>query len=146
VGGKEAGFGTTRRSVYVALGAVLVGVGALGVFLPGLPTTVFLLAASYFFARSSPSLHRKLNEHPRLGPYLRQARGRTMTLKAKVISLVSMWVGIGLSCLMLAGNGGPIAQLAVVGLGLVGTAVLIFYIKTVPAEKAVPAPVSTRRR
>jgi uncharacterized membrane protein YbaN (DUF454 family) len=116
-----------------------------GIFLPGLPTTVFLLAASYFFARSSPRLHRMLNEHPRLGPYLRQAGGRAMTLRAKLITLVSMWVGIGLGCFLLA-DAGRVAQSIVAALGLVGTAVVALYFRTLPNGLGLSARVATRRR
>jgi uncharacterized membrane protein YbaN (DUF454 family) len=104
--------------------------GTLGIFVPGLPTTVFLLLASYFFARSSPRLHRRLIEHPRLGPYLKLAQGRAMPLRAKLISLGAMWGGIVMSLLVLA-DANPAVRLAVIGLGLIGTAVLLFYVRTV---------------
>ena len=111
--GHERQVGTARRGLYIALGVICVGLGALGVFVPGLPTTVFVLVASYFFARSSPRLHRRLVEHPRLGPYLAVARTREMPLRAKSIVLPSI----------------------VISLGLVGTCVLLFWVRTIPANK-----------
>jgi len=126
-----------RRGLFVTLGALSVGVGMLGIFIPGLPTTVFLLLASYFFARSSPRLHRRLLEHPRLGPYLEMASRRVMPLRAKVISLLAMWAGIALSCVALAGTG-PAAPIVLVSLGVTGTAVLLFYVRTLPAAAVIP--------
>lgn len=124
---------TARRGLFVALGATSVGLGTLGIVVPGLPTTVFLLLASYFFARSSPRLHRRLLEHSRLGPYLEMAMGRAMPLRAKVVSLAAMWAGISVSCFALAGTSAA-AQLAVVSMGLVGTAVLLLWVRTPSTE------------
>jgi hypothetical protein len=116
-----------RRRLAVGLGLVLVGIGLLGVILPGLPSTIFLLGASYCFARSSPRLNRWLLHHPRLGPPLRTLqRDRTMSLKAKVISLAFMWAGVWVSSMVLTGNG----PLIVVGLAVIGTAVILLGIKT----------------
>ena len=119
-----------RRALFVLAGLACVALGGVGAVVPGLPTTVFLLAASYLFARSSPGLHRRLLDHPRLGPYLRLAHDRAMPLRAKVSALASMWTGITVSCL-LAGDA-AVVQIAVLGLGLVGTATLVFYVRTVP--------------
>jgi uncharacterized membrane protein YbaN (DUF454 family) len=59
------------RAFWIALGLLTAGIGLVGIFVPLLPTTPFLLVASYAFARSSPRLHRWLLEHERLGPLLR---------------------------------------------------------------------------
>ena len=129
--------GRVRRSLFIALGTVAVGLGLLGIVVPGLPTTVFLLVASYFFARSSPRLHRRLLNHPRFGPYLELASQRTMSLRAKAISLLAMWAGVALSCMALA-DSGPAAPIIVVSLGVAGTAVLLFYVRTLPAAVTIP--------
>ena len=63
-----------RRVVFVGSGLVCVALGVLGIVIPGLPTTPFLLAASYLFARSSPRLSAWLAGHRWLGPYLRAVR------------------------------------------------------------------------
>ena len=85
---------TGRRAVLSALGATCVALGVIGIFVPGLPTTIFLILASYFFSRSSDRLRRWLWNHRVLGPYLEMARDRRMPLRAKIASVVSMWAGI----------------------------------------------------
>ncbi len=122
-----------RRALFIAGGLLCVALGALGAVLPGLPTTVFLLAASYLFARSSPDLHRRLIEHRHLGPYLRLVHGRAMPRRAKVSALAAMWSGIALSMLML--GDARVIQAAVLGCGLIGTAVLLFYVRTAPESR-----------
>jgi uncharacterized membrane protein YbaN (DUF454 family) len=121
--------GRVRRRLLAALGVACVGLGAIGIVVPGLPTTVFLLVASYLFARSSPSLERRLLRHPRLGAYLAQARGRTMPLRAKVVSVAGMWVGIGTS-LFATGHVSTVLSVIVIGLGLVGTCAITFSTRT----------------
>ncbi len=63
---------TARQHVLRALGVAFVGLGFLGVFLPLLPTTPFLLLALACFARSSPAIHDWLINHRMLGPYIRR--------------------------------------------------------------------------
>jgi uncharacterized membrane protein YbaN (DUF454 family) len=119
----------SRRALFVSLGSLCVGLGAAGVVVPGLPTTVFLLAASYLFARSSPRLHRRLLAHRVFGPYLRRfMEQRAMPRRAKVAALSSMWGGIALSWLVSAAM--PAILLATLALGLTGSAVLLFWVRT----------------
>lgn len=72
------------------LGLFALSLGVLGIFLPLLPTTVFLLIALWAFSRSSPQLHRWLYDHPRLGPPLRAWHQHRM------ISPVAKCAAIGL--------------------------------------------------
>ena len=108
-----------RRLGLVSLGLALVGMAYLGVLLPGLPTTPFLLAASYCFIRSSPRLHRWLRRSPIFGRILHDwevHRGIRPSVKAFAILLVvtvvtcsivfsslPVWVKILFGCLALVG-------------------------------------------
>lgn len=87
-----------RRWVYVALGTVCVGLGVLGVFLPVLPTTPFLLLASFFYVRSFPSLNEKLMRSPLLGPFLRDwAKHRGVRLHVKVTAITALFLAASAS-------------------------------------------------
>jgi uncharacterized membrane protein YbaN (DUF454 family) len=112
------------RWLLAGLGAFCVGLGALGVFLPGLPTTVFLIAASWCFARSCPWLEERLLRVPLFAPFLRFLEpGATVPRRAVVKALLIMWLAILASAAALGlGDGGrPGVAAAVIGLGLVGS-------------------------
>ena len=115
-----------KQRTFTALGLGCVGLGTLGIFVPGLPTTCFLLLASWLFSKASPRWHRRLREHRILGDYLRMAETRTMPWRAKVITLVAMWAGITASWFSLGGDRGPLS-LAMVAAGLIGTCALLIW-------------------
>ena len=119
-----------RRAAFAALGVLCVALGIIGVFVPGLPTTEFILAASYLFARSSPALEGWLERNRWLGPPLRHFREtRGMPRKAKALALASMWTGVGVSTYMLATVGIGV-QVFVLTMGALGTVTILFFIRT----------------
>lgn len=90
--------GSIRHGLLVGFGVLNVGLGVLGIFLPLLPTTPFLLLAAYLFAKSSRRWHRWLLAHPHLGPYIHAFRDRSgLTPMQKVRIGLSMSVVMGIS-------------------------------------------------
>jgi uncharacterized membrane protein YbaN (DUF454 family) len=84
------------KPLYAAAGGLCLALGIVGVFLPLLPTTPFVLLASACFLRGSPAAHRRLHAHPRLGPYLSAyEQGRGIPLRAKVVAIALLWLSIG---------------------------------------------------
>ena len=92
-----------RRGFLVATGIIAVGLGTIGVFVPLLPTTPFLLLAAACFIRSSDRLYDWLIHHRWFGSYIRNYREhRAVTLSAKVISLTLLWSVISYSAVFVA--------------------------------------------
>jgi uncharacterized membrane protein YbaN (DUF454 family) len=83
------------RALLIATGTLCVGLGVIGIFLPLMPTTVFLLLAAACYARSSERFYIKLINNRFLGHYIRSGReGGGMRRRDKAITLVMLWVGI----------------------------------------------------
>jgi uncharacterized protein len=94
-----------RRALFATLGALAVALAVVGVFVPGIPTTIFVIAASYLFARSSPACEAWLERSPLLGPPLRRFRETGgMPAKSKGVALVSMWTGVAVKQLRTDGR------------------------------------------
>ena len=84
------------RAALVSFGFVCVALGFLGVFLPLLPTTPFLLLAAFCFARASPRAHDWLLRQPMLGPAIGQwNESGTIPVRAKVLCVLMMTIGFG---------------------------------------------------
>ena len=89
------------RYALLAVGWLSVLLGVVGIFVPVLPTTPFLLLAAACFVRSSKRFYRWLVDHPHLGPWIRDyLEGHGIPRKAKVYALSLMWLSIGFSCLL----------------------------------------------
>lgn len=83
---------------------VCVFLGVLGVFLPLLPTTPFLLLAAYLFSRSSERFYNWLMNHRIVGNYIRNYREKKgISLKVKISSLSLLWVTILYSAFFVVG-------------------------------------------
>lgn len=86
------------KLLLAALGLLCVLLGVLGIFLPLLPTTPFLLLAAFLFSKSSERLHHWLITNRWFGEYIRNYReGRGMYLRHKVMAIFLLWLAIGYS-------------------------------------------------
>lgn len=87
------------RYALLAIGWLSVALGVIGIFLPVLPTTPFLLLAAACFMRSSKRFYLWLVNHRQLGPWIVDyLEGQGIPLKGKIYSIGLMWLSIGLSC------------------------------------------------
>lgn len=84
------------RIGYLLAGHLCVALGVAGLFLPVMPTTVFLLGAAACYARSSERLYGRLLDNRVFGPLIADWRHhRAMTVKAKATAIGFVWLGIG---------------------------------------------------
>ncbi len=81
------------RAFWLTLAGVSLGAGALGIVLPLLPTTPFVLVAAYAAAKGSPRLHAWILRHRAFGPVVRDWQsGGTVARRTKLVALATMAV------------------------------------------------------
>ena len=83
------------RFGYLSMGIILVGIGVLGIFLPLLPTAIFLILSSACFMKSSPRANQWLKNNKWLGGYVRNYQDKTgLTIKSKITTISILWISI----------------------------------------------------
>jgi uncharacterized membrane protein YbaN (DUF454 family) len=93
-----------KRRLLIIIGTICVVSGVIGIFVPILPTTPFLLLAAACFLRSSPRFHRWLMNNRLFGTYIRNyTEGKGIPLKVKLFTIFLLWATIGIS-IWLAAN------------------------------------------
>src|ERR671910_1278300 len=93
--------GPIARAGWLVGGLVAVAVGAIGIVVPGLPTTVCFIVAAWCFSRSSERLERWVLDLPRVGPMVRDHRaGLGMPRRAKAWAVGTMVVVASLSAVL----------------------------------------------
>ncbi len=117
-----------RKTLYIVLGSVSIVLGIIGIFVPGLPTTPFLLLSSWLFYKSSKKLHDRLHRS-RLGKYIRRYESREgVSIWSKVISLVCMWTMIFISAFHFFEN--TYMRILLMILGCIGSYCVLFVVPT----------------
>jgi uncharacterized membrane protein YbaN (DUF454 family) len=112
---------TVKKAILIVAGTICVALGVVGIFIPLLPTTPFLLLAAICYAGSSKKLHHWLHYNRLFGSYIRNYReGRGLTATAKLLSVGSLWITIGFSAIVFV----PvlIAQLALIAIAVIVSA------------------------
>lgn len=90
-----------KKTVLIITGALSLGLGVTGMFLPVLPTTPFLLLTAWCWMKGSPRLHSWLMSHPRLGPYIRDFQEhKCISPRVKIVSITTLWLTIGVSIVL----------------------------------------------
>ncbi|MBI02438.1 MAG: hypothetical protein CL468_00085 [Acidimicrobiaceae bacterium] len=121
------------RILWLFLGCVSVGLGGVGIFVPGLPTTVFMIVGASCFARSNPRFERWILDLPVVGPAVRDYRnGLGMPRRAKKFAVASIFLMCALSAGFLIDL--LLVRLLVVVVGLIG---VWFVAWRVPTREAV---------
>ncbi len=119
------------KLMWISLGSLFVGLGAIGVIVPGLPTTPFLILAAACYIRSSQRLYDWLISNKRFGPYLKDYReGKGIPRKAKRLAIVMIVVFVGFSVVF--GIEDLTLKIVVGLLGLIG---LLYVLFKVPVAK-----------
>ncbi|NIV18458.1 MAG: DUF454 family protein [Woeseiaceae bacterium] len=114
--GKRAVLTRTARLTWLVIGLLSLAVGALGVALPLLPTTPFILVAAFAFARSSNRLHNWLINHDVFGALISNwQRYGAISRRAKAASVMSMAALLAISLALAAPKAVMLAQLVVLG-------------------------------
>lgn len=117
------------RAVFIGLGFVFLALGLVGVFLPILPTTPFVLLAAACFARGSRRFYRRLLNNAYFGSYIRAwYLDRVIPLRAKIAATTALAITIPVSIIFFIPV--PIAKVIV---GLIAAGVLV-YIWRFPSE------------
>lgn len=112
------------KIVMMIAGWLCVVLGVIGIFLPLLPTTPFLLLAAWLFARSSERFHTWLVSHPKLGPIIsawQDGKGFERSVRRRV--LIVLWLSMLLSMVIVA------KLWAIVMLTCIATCVSIYLLK-----------------
>jgi uncharacterized membrane protein YbaN (DUF454 family) len=118
------------KAILIVLGTVSLLAGAIGIFVPGLPTTPFLLLTSVLYVHSSDKLYKLLISNKRVGAYILNFRSnKGMTRKLKIYSICIMWVMITISCLFFIPT--LSIKLIVAVLGLTGSFVMGIVVPTI---------------
>jgi uncharacterized membrane protein YbaN (DUF454 family) len=120
--------GKLKRRFFIIAGTIAVGIGVVGIIVPVLPTTPFLLLAAICYMRGSQRLYNALLCNRFIGSYVRNyLEGRGMSLKMKIWTLSLLWAAIVCTAALATDSLVIRIILAVV---LTGVTIHIFIIKT----------------
>ncbi len=117
-----------QKYFYFISGIILVLIGTIGIFLPILPTTIFLILASACFIKSSPRAHQWLKNHKLFGQYIKNYEEKSgLTVKSKVFNILFLWIMISISIIFFTSD---IVVKIVLFLIAIGVTIHLLMIKT----------------
>lgn len=122
-----------KKTLYILIGVVSLTLGIIGIFVPGLPTTPFVLLSSWLFYRSSKRLHDWLHASP-FGKYIKRYESRGgMGRKTKILALCSMWIMINLSAFLAIES--IKMRIILYVLGIIGSICVIYVVPSAKKEE-----------
>ncbi|MBM4338435.1 MAG: DUF454 domain-containing protein [Deltaproteobacteria bacterium] len=128
------------RNVLIAAGTFFVGIGVLGIFLPVLPTTPFLLLAAACYARSSERFYHWLLNHRWFSKYIRHYReGKGVPVRAKAIAISLIWVTILFSVIFVVPL--PVVRIILI---VIAAGVTIYLLSLPNFHETTPVPAGKR--
>lgn len=108
-----------KRNLLIACGILCILLGLIGIILPVLPTTPFLLLAAYCFARSSERFHTWLVTNSLFGQYIRNFQdGRGIPRRTKALAITMLWLMIGISAVFFVSSWWLRVALVAVAIGV----------------------------
>ena len=111
---------SVRKYLLYFSGLLFLGLGIAGYILPGLPGTIFLIISASCFVRSNDRMYRWVTEHRLFGKLVSNyLETGSMPIRAKVISLLSMWVFTGVS--LWVPEYGLLFKIPIFSLAIIGT-------------------------
>lgn len=129
--------GTLARLAWTFAGLLAVGVGSVGIIVPGLPTTVFFIIAAWAFSKSSPRLEAWVLNLPTIGPLVRDYRdGLGIPRRAKITAVVMISFFVGLSTWLVDGWWIRAFILGLAVMGVITVLLLVPTKETVEAQRA----------
>jgi len=124
-----------KRRVLVIAGTLALMLGFVGIILPVLPTTPFLILAAICYMRGSQWCYNSLLRNRFIGKYLKNyLSGRGMSLTSKILTMSLLWITILSTVFLLTEN--PVVKV-VLAVVLVGVTIHILLIKTLRTSKSI---------
>jgi len=94
-----------KKGLFIVAGTVSLGLGFVGILLPVLPTTPFLLLSATCYYKGSERLHRWMLDNRLFGDYLRNYKeGKGIQPRTKIFTLILLWSVISFSALFMLNN------------------------------------------
>jgi uncharacterized protein len=111
--------GKFKNLLWIILGVLAFCLGIIGIFIPFLPTTPFLLLSAGFFLKGSDHLYQWLITHKLFGEYIRSFReNRAIPIKTKIIAVAALWVSILASIFFFTESLAIMGMLIAIGVGV----------------------------
>ena len=95
----------TKRLFFLSVGSTLLGIGVIGIVIPVLPTTPFILASAFFYSKSSKRLENWISNSPYFGSYIENYKTRRgVPLNVKLTSIGFLWLTLVVSAFLFSSN------------------------------------------